>query len=181
MLMPARQYWTSDMVRALPPDGKRYECVYGELLVSPSPRVLHQVVLGRLYLAVAQHVQVHGATIALFSPSDISWRPDSLVQPDLFVVPVDEARTGWTAMRSLSLVIEVVSPSTARYDRFTKRVLYQREGVNTYWIVDPKSAQVEVWTPSDRSPTVVTDELCWRAPGESSELVISLASLFAPF
>ena len=41
-------YWTADMVRALPDDGKQYETVNGELLVSPAPRVWHEVIVDRL-------------------------------------------------------------------------------------------------------------------------------------
>jgi Uma2 family endonuclease len=64
------------------------------------------------------------------SPADISWGSDTLVQPDLFVVPVEQARTlEWSAMRSLLLAIEVLSPSSARADRFTKRRLYLQQGV----------------------------------------------------
>ena len=63
----------------------------------------------------------------LSAPADISWGPDILVQPDLFVVDRTEARTlDWTRMQTLLLAVEVLSPSTARYDRFTKRRLYQR-------------------------------------------------------
>jgi hypothetical protein len=46
--MPAVVYYTAEMVRALPEDGNRYETVHGEVLVSPSPRFMHQVVLQRL-------------------------------------------------------------------------------------------------------------------------------------
>ena len=44
MGMVAPAYYTADMVRALPDDGKRYEVVYGELLVTPAPRLWHQEV-----------------------------------------------------------------------------------------------------------------------------------------
>ena len=55
---------------------------------------------------------------------------DTLVQPDLFVVPLGEARTlDWSQMRTLLLAVEVLSPSTARADRFTKRRLYQEVGI----------------------------------------------------
>ena len=39
MGMAAPIYWTADMVRQLPDDGNRYEVVYGELLVTPVPRL----------------------------------------------------------------------------------------------------------------------------------------------
>ena len=48
MGMAASIYYTADMVRALPDDGNRYEVVYGELLVTPSPRPWHQVLVQRL-------------------------------------------------------------------------------------------------------------------------------------
>ena len=43
MGMAAPVYYTADMVRALPNDGNRYETVHGELLVTPAPRLWHQV------------------------------------------------------------------------------------------------------------------------------------------
>lgn len=46
--MAAPQYYSAEMVRALPDDGNRYETVHGELLVTPAPRVWHQEVLLRI-------------------------------------------------------------------------------------------------------------------------------------
>src|SRR6188472_2913256 len=98
MAMPAkidpaipRPYYTADMVRALPDDGNRYEVVYGELLVSPSPRMWHQIVVERLARALGTYLQRHQAGILWTSPSDISWDEDVLMQPDVFIVPVAEA------------------------------------------------------------------------------------------
>jgi hypothetical protein len=50
MAMPALldPYWTAAAVRALPEDGKRYECIDGELLVTPAPRLLHQRAVAEL-------------------------------------------------------------------------------------------------------------------------------------
>ncbi|MDH5235567.1 MAG: Uma2 family endonuclease, partial [Gemmatimonadota bacterium] len=51
--MPAlseRTYWTAAMVRELPDDGNRYECIDGELLVTPAPRWRHQDVVGEMYV-----------------------------------------------------------------------------------------------------------------------------------
>src|SRR6478672_4740855 len=98
-------YWTADMVRALPEDGNRYEVVYGELLVTPAPRLWHQQLLGRLHVALARYLEVHSAGVVLASPADISWGQDVLVQPDLFVAPIEQARTlEWSAIRDLLLV-----------------------------------------------------------------------------
>ena len=87
MSMPALPaFYSREMVLALPDDGQRYETVHGELLVTPSPRLRHQDVLARLHRTLAEYVERHGLGKVLFSPADISWGPDILVQPDLFVI-----------------------------------------------------------------------------------------------
>lgn len=179
--MAAPTYWTAEMVRALPEDGNRYETVYGELLVSPAPRLTHQEIVARLLVALRQYLGAVPTLHVLHSPADISWGPDVLVQPDVFVLPMDEARTGeWAQVKRLALTIEVLSPSTARYDRFTKRRLYQDVGIPHYWIVDPRASAVEVWTPDSRSPRVETERIEWLPPGASRPFVVDLAELFRP-
>ena len=127
MGMAATTYYTADMVRALPDDGNRYEVVHGELLVTPSPRPLHELARLRLHAALWNYLERERVG-QLFGPSgDLSWGPDILVQPDLFVVELAEARTlDWRRMRTLLLAVEVLSPSSVRADRFTKRRLYQQ-------------------------------------------------------
>src|SRR6185295_1654352 len=92
MGMAAPLYYTAEMVRAMPDDGNRYEVVYGELLVTPAPRPWHQVLVQRLIVALAAYLNREPAGLVLSSPADISWGADVLVQPDVFVVPTDEAR-----------------------------------------------------------------------------------------
>src|SRR5205809_2668433 len=85
MGMAAPIYWTAEMVRQLPDDGNRYEVVYGELLVTPAPRLSHQLLVSRLFHALAEYLAREPVGIVLTSPADISWgRDDVLVQPDLF-------------------------------------------------------------------------------------------------
>lgn len=130
MGMAAPVYFTAEMVRTMPDDGNRYEVVYGELLVTPSPRPWHQVVVHRLSVAIELYLRAEPVGIVLSAPADISWGPDVLVQPDVFVVQPEEARTlTWSRMRTLLLVAEVLSPSTSRGDRFLKRLRYRDAGV----------------------------------------------------
>lgn len=181
MDMVAHAYYTADMVRALPDDGNRYETVYGELLVTPAPRLLHQLVLQRLLRLVEDFTDHYGIGNAFMSPADISWRDDTLVQPDLFVADLDEAKTmDWAQVKTLLLAVEVLSPSTARHDRFTKRKLYQDVGIPTYWIVDADAQSVEVWTVKDRFPKVCTEAVEWEPVGAGEPLVVDLANLFRP-
>jgi Uma2 family endonuclease len=181
MGMVAPTYHTADMVRALPEDGNRYEVVHGELLVTPAPRLLHQLVLERLHLALGNYLERAAVGQLLASPADISWGPDILVQPDLFVVDPAEARAmDWTHLRTLLLVVEVLSPSSVRADRFTKRRLYQEQGVSTYWVVDADARVVEVWTPAMTFPFVAREQVRWDPAGAEGPLVIRLEDLFRP-
>jgi Uma2 family endonuclease len=179
--MAAATFYTAEMVRALPDDGNRYETVRGELLVTPAPRMVHQLVVQRLISALSQYLDRHRLGQVFASPADISWAPDTLVQPDVFVADLTEARTlDWSQVRHLILAIEVLSPSSARADRFTKRRLYQEVGVPTYWLIDPDGHEVEVWTPGDTFPTVERECITWRPAGAADELVLELEELFRP-
>jgi len=181
MAMPnvARRYTVAEVL-ALPADGNRYELVHGELLVTPAPRLTHQVLVGRVHAALYNYLAaMPRVATALLSPADITVGDDVLVQPDVFVVPTTELGTNWKAIRTLLLAAEVVSPSSARSDRVVKRRFYQEHGIPTYWVVDADAAVVEVWRPGNARPDIVTDLLRWRVTPEASELTIDLAALFA--
>lgn len=181
MGMAAPTYWTAEMVRQLPDDGNRYEVVHGELLVTPAPRFDHQLLVSRLAVAIANYLALEPVGIMLTAPADISWGRDVLVQPDVFVVPHDEAKSReWSRIRSLLLVAEVLSPSTARADRFTKRHRYQDAGVPLYWIVDGTEQRAEVWTPDAELPVMETKRLVWRPAGAERAFMLELAELFRP-
>jgi len=181
MGMAAPVYYTADMVRALPDDGNRYEVVYGELLVTPAPRPWHQVLVHRLSLAIGNYLEREHSGVVLTAPADISWGLDVLVQPDVFVVSPAEARTlTWSRMRMLLLVAEVLSPSSARGDRFLKRLRYREAGVPLYWVVDGEERSVEIWTPTDDFPLVERERLEWQPAGAQTPFTLSLEELFRP-
>ena len=181
MRMAAPTFYTAEMVRALPADGNRYETVHGELLVTPAPRAVHQHIMTRLTVALSRYLERTPIGEVFISPADISWNSDVLVQPDVFVVDLAEARTlDWSKMQHLLLAVEVLSPSSLRADRFTKRRLYQEVGVALYWVVDPEAREVEVWTPADTFPTIERERVTWRPSGADEALEIELAELFKP-
>lgn len=181
MGMAAPIYYTADQVRALPDDGNRYEVVHGELLLTPAPRALHQEVVRRLLVRLSLYLETEAVGHVLPAPADISWGADTLVQPDVFVVPLEQARTlDWSRMKRLLLVAEVLSPSSARADRFTKRIEYQRQGVPLYWVVDPEQRQVEVWTPVDTAPRLEPERLVWEPAEATQPFELDLEALFRP-
>ncbi len=181
MGMAAPTYFTADMVRAMPDDGNRYETVHGELLVTPVPQLWHQEIVSRLHIAAHEYLKVYPVGHVLHSPADISWGDDTLVQPDLFVADLEQVRTlDWREVKTLLLVIEVLSPSTARYDRFTKRRLYQEVEIPNYWIVDPDRRLVELWTPDRELPDIERGEVTWHPAGAAQAFTINLEELFRP-
>lgn len=123
----------------LPDDGNRYEIIDGELLVNPAPVPLHQLVVGEIWFALKSHFREHGGGKVISSPVDVVLEESGIVQPDLIVILERRAQIlGPTNVQGApDLVIEVLSDRTRRYDELDKRRLYERSGVDEYWIVDP--------------------------------------------
>ncbi len=183
MSMPSvvSRQWTAAEVRELPDEpGKRFECVDGELLVSPSPRLSHQWALGALFEALSAYCRTHGLGAVGMAPSDFELDRYTLVQPDLFIIPLVGGRRPVTLdeVGPPLLFVEVLSPSTARADRVLKRERYQRHGV-TYWIVDVDARLVERWTPDADRPEIVSGTLTWDVAGTPVPCTIDLDALFA--
>jgi Uma2 family endonuclease len=168
------------MVRALPDDGNRYEVVGGELLVTPAPAWRHQLAIGGLYRALDQYVRAHSLGAVIFAPADIEFDERNLVQPDLFVVPLVEGAkpSEWADVGRLLLAVEILSPSTARDDRFTKRRLYQARGVPQYWIVDLDARLIELWKPDQERPEILADRLVWQPDPGGPPLELDLPAYF---
>ena len=173
--------WTAEMVRALPDDGNRYEVVDGELLVTPSPGYPHQRAVRELLMLLDEYLRGAGLGEVLPSPSDIELDPESMVQPDLFAQGLVDGRPprDWNSGAPLFLVVEVLSPSTARADRTTKRRRFQRAGIPEYWIVDLDARVIERWRPGDERPEVLGEAITWLPAGASAPLTIELPPLFA--
>ncbi len=183
MAMPqVERIWTRAEVLALPDDGNRYELIGGELLVSPSPRLVHQLALYELFHLVDGYVRRHHLGVTGLSPADLDLGLGDVSQPDLFVVrhPEDPARDGWRGVGVPLLAVEVISPTTARHDRITKRRRYQTAGVASYWIVDLDLGLVERWHPNDQEPTLERGTLRWYPSAAGPPLEIALDAYFRP-
>jgi len=172
--------WTREEVLALPDDGNRYELIDGELLVTPSPTGRHQRAVWLLYQLVAPYVREHRLGQTGLSPADLDLGSGQVAQPDLFVSPLIAGREPieWPEFGVPILIAEVQSPSTARYDRLTKRRRYQESGVQTYWIVDVDARLVETWHPDSSHPEIVDQSLEWQPDPSLPGLVIDLPAYF---
>ena len=130
-----------------PDDGRRYELYDGEVYVVPSPLPVHQIVLGRLYIALHQYSTEHGGLV-LVAPLDIVLTDYDVVQPDVLFFTADRAgavRPRQVTREEPDLAIEILSPSTAGNDRGRKMPLLARHGVREYWLVDPDVETIEIY------------------------------------
>jgi Uma2 family endonuclease len=114
------------------------------------------------------------------APGQLEIDRHTLVQPDVFVLPLVEARRPVRDddIGHPLLLIEVLSPGTARFDRVVKRERYLRHGVE-YWIADLDARLVERWVPAADRPEIVTGTLLWQPPAAAHPLALDLNALFA--
>ena len=183
MGMPAldlSRRWTRAEVLALPDDGNRYELVDGELLVSGTPRPLHQIAVQELNEVLRPYVREHGVGMLMALPADLDLSSDHIVQPDLWVaaMPPGGRIRRWEDVGIPLLVIEVLSPKTANFDRVKKRLRYQNAGVAQYWIVDLDARVVEIWTPDADRPEIAAATLTWQPSPSVPALEFDLPALF---
>ena len=180
MAMRATTHWTTDMVRALPDDGKRYEVIDGELFVTPAPTWSHQRAAFSVAKLLSGYLDQHQIGDVIVAPAEVLVAGDVKVEPDVFVVPLVDGRkpASWQEAARLLLVIEILSPSTARADRHVKRRLYQRERVPEYWVVDVDARLVERWRVDDERPEILAEALHWTPDPARAPLVIDLAAYF---
>jgi Uma2 family endonuclease len=160
-----RTLLTYEDYAALPDDGRRYEVHDGQLSVTPSPGTRHQIVSANLGDLLRAHVKQRALGLVLYAPLDVVLADTTIVQPDL--VFIDASRASVASARGIegapTLAVEIISPSTPRIDRVTKRQLYARYGVAFYWIVDPEARAIEAYELAEGTYRLVT-----RAAGRAS-------------
>jgi len=178
----AKRWWSEEefyVARDAAPPGERWELVDGEVLVTPGPHWMHQRVIARMFELIAPYVRTNRLGETFLSPLDVKLEPGLVLQPDILVVPSGELRRRSDIVRRLLLAAEIVSPSSARYDRVTKRPHYQRHRVSEYWIVDDMSRTFERWRPDDERPELIAEQLVWHPDGAPEPFVLDLVRFFA--
>jgi Uma2 family endonuclease len=127
-------------------DDQRYEIIDGELIMAPAPDTWHQVWIGGLHVILDRHVRARQVGKVLLSPVDVVLDPENTVQPD--IVFIATANVEIIQRRAIfgvpELLVELVSPSSVRRDRYDKKALYARFGVKEYWIGDPANKALEI-------------------------------------
>lgn len=129
------------------PEGAPYQLIGGELVMTPSPVPYHQILIGRIFSRIDKFVREKNLGIVIFAPLDVYFSETDTYQPD--IVFISKGRLNIIGEKKVEgppdLVIEILSPATAYYDIRIKKDMYEKSGVNEYWIVDPIQKTVEVF------------------------------------
>lgn len=139
--------------RRLPADAPRYEIIGGVGTLTPASSIRHQIVVENLHYLFSRHVRENGLGRIHAAPVDVVLSETDVVQPD--VLYIERSRLGIVKTQGIfgppDLVVEVLSPATAKWDLARKLDLYARYGVREYWAVDPENRTVDLWV-SKESP-----------------------------
>ena len=152
MEQPIEKYYTYADILSWGED-VRAEIIYGDLYMMVPPLRVHQVVLTELLVRIANFLESKPCQVF---PAPFGVRPfendgdtpddvDTVVEPDITVVCDHNKLDKYGCKGAPDFIIEILSPSNVRHDRFVKLNLYQRAKVREYWIVDPQNYTVDVF------------------------------------
>ena len=166
-----RKHWTVADYMAMD-DDRRYEVLEGELRMVPAPAGAHQWTITRLGTLIDVHVIENGLGYCFDAPFDVVLADDTVVQPDFCFMKAENAEElydGHGITGPPDLVVEVLSPSSARLDRTRKRAIYAKAGVPWLVLVDPLERTVEVFRLNGNREYVLDS-----SGGDDDELTIGL-------
>ena len=140
--LPRSRPLTYDDLAAFPDDGHRYELIDGTLIVSPSPRPLHQRAV--LNLAIALQRACPPELEVFVARLDVVLADDTVLEPDVLVARRADL-TEQNLPAAPMLAVEVLSPSTRRVDLLLKRSRLAEAGCPAYWVIDPDVPRLIAW------------------------------------
>jgi Uma2 family endonuclease len=123
------------------PEGTLAELIDNQIYMSPTPLFKHQKTIQSIFKELDKIVEEKGKGSIIVAPFDIKLdKTQNSVQPDIIVIlknnPNQVTEDGrYTGVPDL--LIEVLSPSNKEHDLIKKKDLYEKFGVQEYWIVDP--------------------------------------------
>jgi Uma2 family endonuclease len=129
-----------------------YELLNGQIVVSPPAGWPHGQIGVNVTLALRQHADRHQLGRVLDSSAGFDLPSGDTLEPDASLV----STARWNAAPAPvfgqflkvvpDLVVEILSPSTRRRDLREKKDVYARNGVDEYWVIDPRAASITVFS-----------------------------------
>ena len=126
------------------PEGTLCQLVNNNLIMSPAPVNAHQVVLNKINFQLLRFLEVTEIGEVRIAPYDVHFSKHDIFQPDIIFIANENLHK--VESKGLvgvpDLVVEILSPGTARIDMGEKRDVYEQYGVKEYFIVDPATKTV---------------------------------------
>ena len=131
-------------------DDTFYELFNGVPVAMSAPLSRHQAILSQFFLRLGNFLEgrrckVYPAPYAVLLDADDNFDGEIMFLPDIAVVCDASKRHEKGCKGAPDLIIEILSPSTRKSDKITKKQLYEKFGVPEYWIVDPDTRMVDVY------------------------------------
>ena len=129
-------------------DLNHYELLRGRIVMSPPAGWPHGSIEANIVTALALFVRTHQLGLILGSSTGYDLPSGDTVEPDVSFLTAARIKAGPPPQPGKfirivpTLVVEILSPATAQKDRTEKKALYEENGVEEYWIVDPKERAV---------------------------------------
>ena len=127
------------------PEGTLAQVIENEFVLSPAPSEIHQKTLNEINFLLFSFVKKERIGEIRIAPYDVFLDRKNAFQPDIIFISNDNLHLikedGLHGVPDL--VVEILSPSTAKYDLEEKKDVYERFGVKEYWIVDPATKSTQ--------------------------------------
>ncbi len=175
-------------------DGKRYELIFGKVYeMLPSPSAIHQRVSGNIFNIIKNYLNKSKKCEIFHAPFDVRLpkiKDDiddnniyTVVQPDIVVVCDPKKIDEKGCLGAPDLIVEILSPFTAKKDVKDKFLLYQNAGVIEYWLISPKEGTLTVFKLNKKgkySFSQIYSNVDKVKVGIFKDLVIDLSEVFVP-
>ena len=126
------------------PEGTLCQLINNNIVMSPSPTDLHQLILGDIYFEMKDVIKKKKLGQLRVAPYDVHFSGRNIYQPDIVFIATENLHL--IESKGLfgvpDIVIEILSPSTAHYDEGDKRAIYEQYCVKEYFMVEPTTKKV---------------------------------------
>ena len=151
--------WTYDDLAAMPEDNVIREILDGELFVAPSPVTRHQRIVQRLFFEIEDYLRSNPIGEVFIAPLDTVFAIDNVCSPD--VLFISNERSSIIKRKNVqgapNFVIEVLSEFNRDNDEIRKMAIYDRFGVDEYWIADPEINTIRIYRRRNKRLVLVSE------------------------
>ncbi len=129
------------------PEGTLCQIINNKLVMSPAPGNIHQIVVGEIFIEIGFYLRKNKIGEVRIAPFDVYFSEQDIFQPDIIFIKKENLHKikSKGLFGAPDLVVEILSPSTAHLDYKEKKIIYERYGVQEYFIVEPNSKSVTAY------------------------------------